>query len=216
MEKINRCVMILWMWFIIFQSHCQQTACFRSFINWKKVGNVGNPPRINQRLYLSKLTPNRSKSPEINHGTIRLNKCLTSLSRRAADSAILENRVTVNGRFAKPGDKVRFGDVIMLDNQKVTDWEELVEIKKQLPSSSFDEQDFLYLKYWKPVGITCTSDVSDPNNIIKYGKFCLYSQRIFTVGRLDKDSSGLILLTSDGRVNNALLNSKFNKEKVIS
>jgi 23S rRNA pseudouridine2604 synthase len=54
----------------------------------------------------------------------------------------------------------------------------------------------MYLKYWKPEGVTCTSDLSDRNNIISFGKFNTLSQRVFTVGRLDKESTGLILLTS--------------------
>jgi pseudouridine synthase len=64
------------------------------------------------------------------------------------------------------------------------------------------------------VGVTCTSDPSDKTNIIKAGGFDLFPQRLFTVGRLDKDSTGLILLTSDGRVNNALLSPSVRKEKV--
>lgn len=144
---------------------------------------------------------------------VRLNKCLSSLSRRAADDAIAQGRVTVNNIKASPGMKVRFGDVIRLDSQ-VHNWEERIRNTHFLPSESFDEQKFVYLKYWKPIGVTCTNDLSDRDNIIQFGKFSLYPQRLFTVGRLDKDSSGLILLTSDGRVNNALLNSKMIKEKV--
>ena len=73
---------------------------------------------------------------------------------------------------------------------------------------------FVYLKYWKPRGVTSTSDPSDPTNIIKAGAFNMFPQRLFTVGRLDKDSTGLILLTSDGRVNNAMLRPSLKKEKV--
>jgi len=62
----------------------------------------------------------------------------------------------------------------------------------------------VYLKYWKPKGVTCTADKTVKNNIIKTGGFDLFPQRLFTVGRLDKDSTGLIILTSDGRVNNAV------------
>ena len=70
------------------------------------------------------------------------------------------------------------------------------------------------MKYWKPEGVTCTSDPGDPSNIISMGKFHLIPQRLFTVGRLDKDSTGLILLTSDGRVNEAMLNRRCKKEKI--
>ena len=59
-----------------------------------------------------------------------------------------------------------------------------------------EERKFIYVKYWKPVGVTCTSDPSDPSNVIAAGGFQLFPQRLFTVGRLDKDSTGLLLLTS--------------------
>jgi 16S rRNA U516 pseudouridylate synthase RsuA-like enzyme len=72
----------------------------------------------------------------------------------------------------------------------------------------------VYLKYWKGRGVTCTSDTSDKSNIITAGRFDLFPQRLFTVGRLDKDSTGIILLTSDGRVNNAMLSPAVKKEKV--
>lgn len=75
---------------------------------------------------------------------------------------------------------------------------------------------FVYVKYWKPRGVTCTSDKKDESNIINAGGFNLFPQRMFTVGRLDKDSTGLILLTSDGRVNNAILNPSTKKEKKYS
>lgn len=59
-----------------------------------------------------------------------------------------------------------------------------------------EERKFVYVKYWKPMGVTCTSDPSDPSNVIAAGGFNLFPQRLFTVGRLDKDSTGLLLLTS--------------------
>jgi pseudouridine synthase len=70
------------------------------------------------------------------------------------------------------------------------------------------------VRYWKPKGVTCTNNQRDPTNIIAAGRFDLFPQRIFSVGRLDKDSTGLILLTSDGRVNNAILNPRTKNEKV--
>ena len=148
-----------------------------------------------------------------NDGIIRLNKCITSLSRRAADDAIAEGRVTVNGAIAQTGCKVKKGDIIKLDG-KLQKWEALQLLAKNIqPSKVLEERNFIYLKYWKPIGVTCTSDMKDDSNIIKAGNFNLFPQRIFTVGRLDKDSTGLILLTSDGRVNNAMLRPDSNKEK---
>lgn len=93
-------------------------------------------------------------------------------------------------------------------------WEGVAEAKKVAPSLTLEDRSFIYLKYWKPRGVTCTSDMSDKTNIIKAGQFDLFPQRVFTIGRLDKDSTGLILLTSDGRVNQALLSPSTKKEKV--
>ena len=144
---------------------------------------------------------------------VRLNKCLSGLSRRAADEAINEGRVTINGCAAPSGSRVFRGDVVRLDGA-LQPWEGVAEAKEQKPSQVLEMRNFVYVKYWKPVGVTCTSDPTDSSNIIKAGRFDLLPQRLFTVGRLDKDSTGLILLTSDGRVNNALLAPKAVKEKV--
>jgi pseudouridine synthase len=143
---------------------------------------------------------------------VRLNKCITGLSRRAADEAIVSQLVTVNFKPAVCGMKVRPGDIVQYKGV-VQHWRAAAAAKLKQPAQTLEHRDLIYLKYWKPVGVTCTSDHSDPSNIIAAGKFQLLPQRVFNVGRLDKDSSGLILLTSDGRVNNALLSSHHNKEK---
>lgn len=142
----------------------------------------------------------------------RLNKCILGLSRRAADDAIAAGQVNVNNVVATCGTKVHSGDVVRF-NGKVQHWQAIATAKLQQPSIEREQRKFIYLKYWKPPGVACTSDPSDPSNIIDSGNFNLLPQRLFTVGRLDKDSTGLILLTSDGRVNNALLNRKVHKEK---
>lgn len=161
-----------------------------------------NPPQ-------SKPKTNRNSNPE----EYRLNKCLGTLSRRGADDAINEGRVSVNGQIASIGTKVRFGDIIKLDD-KLQKWEHSLTAKLTLPAKVVEERNFIYLKYWKPRGITCTNDPQDKTNILTAGRFNLFPQRLFTVGRLDKDSTGLILLTSDGRVNNVLLNPATKREKV--
>lgn len=92
-------------------------------------------------------------------------------------------------------------------------WEGVAEAKKVTPSVALEDRNFIYLKYWKSRGVTCTSDMSDKTNIIKAGNFDLFPQRVFTIGRLDKDSTGLILLTSDGRVNQAMLSPSTKREK---
>lgn len=81
------------------------------------------------------------------------------------------------------------------------------------PAKRLENRKLVYLKYWKPRGVTSTSDRNIPSNIIAAGRFELFPQRLFTVGRLDKDSTGLILLTSDGRLNNALLDPRSKKPK---
>jgi 23S rRNA pseudouridine2604 synthase len=155
-----------------------------------------------------------SKREEIIDG-VRLNKCLGGLSRRGADDAISEGRVTINNEVASNGRKVKKRDVVRLDG-KIQHWEGVAEAKKVAPSLILEDRSFIYVKYWKTTGVTCTSDLGDKSNIIKAGSFDLFPQRLFTVGRLDKDSSGLILLTSDGRVNEAMLSPQTKKEKVYN
>lgn len=148
----------------------------------------------------------------------RLNKCIPSLSRRGADDAIASGLVTVNGESViNPGHRVQYKDVVKYEG-KTQHWQETAEAKKKSIGAQrvHEERNFIYLKYWKPRGVTCTSDPSDPTNIISAGGFNLFPQRVFTVGRLDKESTGLILLTSDGRVNHSLLGTRFESSPVSS
>ncbi len=159
--------------------------------------------------------PKRSLDSGSNTEGIRLNKCLESLSRRAADDAIINGRVRVNNQLVlTPGIRVNPKDKVTLDGKLQTNYNFFENKKKSIPSVVLEERDFIYIKYWKPRGVTCTSDKKDSSNIIQFGGFNLFPQRLFTVGRLDKDSTGLILLTSDGRVNNAMLSPLVKKEKV--
>jgi 23S rRNA pseudouridine2604 synthase len=129
---------------------------------------------------------------------IRINKFLSEIgycSRRAADTLVEEGRVKVNGVIAVMGAKVGSSDVIMVDDKIV----------------SRPNEDFVYIAFNKPVGIVCTTDVAnEKDNIVDYIN---HPQRIFPVGRLDKLSEGLILLTSDGDIVNKILRSKNNHEK---
>ena len=148
----------------------------------------------------------------------RLNKCIPALSRRGADEAIQKGLVTVNGKvILSPGYRVSLKDKVAYEGRNQL-WQERAKAKRKSISSQkvHEERNFIYLKYWKPRGVTCTSDPSDPSNIISAGGFHLFPQRIFTVGRLDKESTGLILLTSDGRVNHALLGTKFENSPITS
>lgn len=128
--------------------------------------------------------------------TIRINKFFTQhgiCSRREADRLIETGRVTINRQPAKLGDRVGPADVIARDGQ-VVPW-------GQAP---------IYIKYHKPVGVTTTSEAHVPRNIIaEIG----HPERIFPIGRLDKDSSGLILLTNDGDIVNAVLRREYGHER---
>jgi 23S rRNA pseudouridine2604 synthase len=127
---------------------------------------------------------------------IRLNKYIASsglCSRREADTLIENGKVTINGVVAVQGSKVLDCDVVEVNGRKVT-----------------PEDDMVYIAFNKPLGITCTTDTRDPSNLIDYIGF---DDRIFPVGRLDKNSSGLILLTNDGSIVNKLLRAENGHEK---
>lgn len=128
----------------------------------------------------------------------RLNKYLSEAgycSRRAADRLIEAGRVTINDVIPEMGTKVSSEDVVKVDG-------EIIGQRKQ---------DFVYLAFNKPVGIVCTTDTRvEKDNIIDYIN---YPKRIFPIGRLDKPSEGLILLTDDGDIVNKILRASNNHEK---
>ena len=126
----------------------------------------------------------------------RLNKYIADsgvCSRREADRIIEEGRVTLDGRVGVAGDRVMPGSVVTLDGRIVGG--------KTAP---------VYIALNKPRGIVCTADPREPMNVVDYVN---YPQRIFPVGRLDKDSEGLLLLTSDGEIVNRLLRAAGGHEK---
>lgn len=125
----------------------------------------------------------------------RINKCFPSLSRRAVDDFISRNRILVNGTAAAVGQRLRPTDTLTLDGT-IINWTAHID----RPS-----EDNIYIKCWKPPGVVCTADMADDNNIISFFDFDRLPKRVFTIGRLDKESSGLILLTSDGPLMNKLL-----------
>ena len=131
--------------------------------------------------------------------TTRINKYLSEVgycSRRAADKLIEEGKVTINGKIPEMGTKVEQGDQVEVEGQKIEK-----SIKKK----------YIYLAFNKPVGIVCTTDRRvEPKNIIDFIK---YPIRIFPIGRLDKQSEGLIFLTNDGDIVNKILRSRNNHEK---
>ncbi|HWJ06504.1 MAG TPA: 23S rRNA pseudouridine(2604) synthase RluF [Steroidobacteraceae bacterium] len=127
---------------------------------------------------------------------MRINKFLSETgvcSRREADQWIEAGRVQVNGVVAVLGTKVDDGDQVMLDGQPLT----------AKPAR-------VYLALNKPVGIECTTDRDVAGNIVD---FVAHRERVFPVGRLDKDSEGLILLTNDGDIVNRVLRAEHEHEK---
>jgi 23S rRNA pseudouridine2604 synthase len=129
---------------------------------------------------------------------IRINKYLSEVgycSRRAADKLLEEGRITINGKIPELGTKVSDADEILVDG---------VSIRKS-------EEKHVYIAFNKPVGIVCTTDTKrEKNNIVDYIN---HPKRIFPIGRLDKPSEGLILLTSDGDIVNKILRARNNHEK---
>lgn len=127
---------------------------------------------------------------------MRLNKFISEsgkASRRGADKLIEEGRVKINGRKAKIGDQVKPGDEVMVNGQRL-----------RLARNN------VYIALNKPGGITCTTEKNVKGNIIDLVNHPL---RIFNIGRLDKDSDGLILLTNDGDIVNEILRAENNHEK---
>ncbi len=127
---------------------------------------------------------------------IRINKYLSEAgvcSRRQADRLIEEGRVTIDGEKALTGSKVMPGMQVELDGKALSPVEEEV-----------------FLLFHKPKGIVCTAEKREKDNVIDYLN---YPTRIYPVGRLDKDSHGLLLLTNQGQMANAILKAANAHEK---
>jgi len=134
--------------------------------------------------------------PENENNTVRLNKAISDTgfcSRREADKIIEQGRVTINDRTGVLGDRITKDDIIKVDNRPLN-----------------EPQKTIYIAFNKPKGITCTTERYIKGNIIDYIN---HPQRIFPIGRLDKDSEGLIFLTSDGNIVNKILRAGNNHEK---
>ncbi|WEK19721.1 MAG: 23S rRNA pseudouridine(2604) synthase RluF [Candidatus Pedobacter colombiensis] len=130
--------------------------------------------------------------------TVRLNKYISEsglCSRRAADRYIEQGNVYINGKKAKVGDKVFFGDIITVNGQTIE--------PKEVENS-------ILIAYNKPVGITSTTEAGVKSNIVDHVN---HSERVFPIGRLDKDSQGLIFLTNNGDLVNKILRAGNNHEK---
>ncbi|WP_150911680.1 23S rRNA pseudouridine(2604) synthase RluF [Marinobacter halotolerans] len=128
----------------------------------------------------------------------RLNKYISEsglCSRREADRYIENGNVVINGKAAQVGDQVFPGDTVLVNGQRVE------------PKA---EQDLVFIALNKPVGVVSTTDPAEPRNIVNHVG---HSERIFPIGRLDKDSQGLIFLTSNGDLVNRILRAGNNHEK---
>ena len=127
---------------------------------------------------------------------IRINKFLSEAgvcSRRGADRLVEEGRVSIDGKTAVLGDQILPGQKVLVDGREVQ-----------------REDEKILLAFHKPKGIVCTAEKREKNNIIDY---LHYQKRIYPVGRLDKDSEGLILLTNDGELGNEILRARNFHEK---
>ena len=132
--------------------------------------------------------------------SIRLNKAISDsgyCSRRQADTLIEQDRVTLNGEKVQLGDRAMPEDEIRVDGKLITENNTLV-----------------YIALNKPVGITCTTDQRVEGNVVD---FIGHKERIFHVGRLDKPSEGLLLMTNDGDIVNKILRAgnKHEKEYIV-
>lgn len=128
--------------------------------------------------------------------SMRINKFISETgicSRRDADKLVDQERITINGAIAKTGSKVMLGDEVRLDGKL---------LKKK--------DNRVYIALNKPVGIISTTEKKVKNNIVD---FVNYPKRVFPIGRLDKDSEGLIFLTNDGDIVNKILRAGNNHEK---
>lgn len=127
---------------------------------------------------------------------VRINKYISDAglcSRRQADQWIVSGRVQIDGKAAVMGSKITPGQKVTIDGQDIT-----------------KDKRMVLIAFHKPVGIVCTADKREPDNIVDYIN---YGQRIFPIGRLDKDSEGLILLTNNGEIVNKILRAGNQHEK---
>ena len=127
----------------------------------------------------------------------RINKYLSEVgfcSRRKADDFISDGRVYINGKPALLGSKVNIDDEISVDGEVI----------------QYKDKKKVYIAFNKPVGVECTGNHKVKDNIID---FINHKERLFTIGRIDKQSEGLILLTNDGDIVNNVLRAENRKEK---
>lgn len=141
-------------------------------------------------------TDHNRKNHLLEEQSISINKFISDTgfcSRREADKLVDSGRVSIAGVTARSGNRVTQNQVVTIDGE---------------PLKTKDKT--IYIAFNKPPGVTSTTDLKDKHNIID---FIGYPKRIFPIGRLDKDSEGLILLTNDGNIVNKILRAGNNHEK---
>ena len=127
---------------------------------------------------------------------IRINKFLSEVgvcSRREADRQVELGNITIDGKVAETGARVFPGQTVLFQGKKVS-----------------KEEEMILIAFHKPVGIVCTAEKREKNNVIDYIN---YPKRIYPIGRLDKDSEGLLLLTNNGDIVNKMMRSGNMHEK---
>ena len=127
---------------------------------------------------------------------IRINKFLSEAgvcSRREADRQVELGNITIDGKVAETGARVLPGQMVLFQGKKVS-----------------KEEEMILIAFHKPVGIVCTAEKREKNNVIDYIN---YPKRIYPIGRLDKDSEGLLLLTNNGDIVNKMMRSGNMHEK---
>lgn len=223
---------------LITRSHILTTQAFahHKYIFHTSESIINIDTNRHQR-FQSLLSTRRSPQDDNIHQNegIRLNKVFKAThSRREADKLIASGRVRVNGHdvIEKGGFKViPFRDIVELDGVTVKGWEGMngimingvinERLDQSNASNNNKQRDILrrsfeYIKYWKPIGVICTTDPKIKNNIIDAIHKDGYrpKHRIYPVGRLDKETSGLIILTSDGRLPNSVLRGEKKQPKI--
>ena len=219
---------------------CSHTHVVSSFVNNNVFFFRSNTPIIKSNIISSysqqrgSSTDNHKDKEPANSISIRLNKVFKAThSRREADRLIESGRVSVNGKVVsnKGGMKViPFQDEVSLDGKIIRGWERMNAINDEKNNNNIhnntsnaesnnnllNTDSFEYVKYYKPLGVTCTTDLRIKDNIIDSIKRAGYTpkHRVYPVGRLDKETSGLIILTSDGRMVNAVLRGEKKQPKV--
>ena len=201
------------------------TASTSSVPHFHLDGVLKNPTRKKNNVVVLKA---RGGGHQYDGPPIRVSKCFPNLSRRQAEQTVKEGRVQVDGSVVNPGYRLIGGQRLTVDNQNI-DWESKAIAllhsdekgqtkhipKKKKKSSAESNNPFVYYKYHKPVGVTCTMDKHDKRGLV-YSlppKIRKTHGDIFPVGRLDLDSEGLVLVTNDGQLAEHMLQPKYEHEK---